>query len=229
MDLRSPRADLLLSAVEIRFAAPEFTGTLRPYESDETFRTLQTRSHVLVYRHRGRPDDSQVLVVPTTDPPTDETIRFGLLPVKENLRALAHFIEDRLVDLLPKFEFRRTRWGVERIRYKDDLLDAAFQYLRRARPERLAGIHKFHRTAFRVRHEHMPGRGSSLVMTVEFRRHQEIEPTIAELTERGFDLRGLEVFSKPEGVPKVWLGQIIRDGRAPPPRRVIIGDIHHAL
>jgi len=47
-------------------------------------------------------------------------------------------------------------------------------------------------------------------MSVEFRRHQEIAPTIAELTDRGFDLRGLEVFSKTDGAPKVWLGAILR-------------------
>jgi hypothetical protein len=49
-----------------------------------------------------------------------------------------------------------------------------------------------------------------LVLTVEFRRHQEIEPTIAELLGRGFNLRGLEVFSKPEGAAKTWLGEIVR-------------------
>ncbi len=202
------RPDLLLSAVEIHFAASEFIGTRRPYGNDDIFHALSARSDILVYRHRGN-HDAQVLVVPATDPPTDETRGFGPLPVKENLRALAHFIEDRLVDLLPKFELRRTRWGMERIRRKEDLLDAAFQHLRRLRPDRLAGIHKFHRTAFRVRHEYIPGRGSALVMTVEFRRHQEIEPTIAELTKRDFDLRGLEVFSKAEGAPKLWVGKII--------------------
>lgn len=201
---------LLLSAIEIRFANPEFVGAFRPYESDDAFHDLRKRTDLLSYRHRGRPGDSQVLVVPTTNPPDDGTITFGPLPVRENLRALARFIEERLVGLLPKFDLRRTRWGVERIRRKDDLVDAAFQELRRSRPERLAGIHKFHRTAFRVRHEHLPGRGGLLVLTVEFRRHQEIEPSIAELTRRGFDLRGLEVFSKAEGTPKVWLGEIVR-------------------
>lgn len=203
-------AHLLLSAIEIRFASPDFTGALRPYDSDDAFHALRKRTDVLVYRHRGRPDDSQVLVVPTTNPPADATIVVTSLPVKDHLRALAHFIEDRLVEGLPKFELRRTRWGVERIRRKDDLLDAAFQQLRRPRPGALAGIHKYHRTAFRVRLEHMPGRGASLVLTVEFRRHQEIEPSIGELTKRGFDLRGLEVFSKPEGAPKVWLGEIVK-------------------
>lgn len=203
-------ASPLLSAIEIRFAAPEFIGALRPYESDDAFHGLRKRADLLCYRRRGRPGDSQVLVIPKTNPPTDETIPFEPMPVRENLRALAYFIEDRLVELLPKFELRRTRWGVERIRRKDDLLDAAFKQLRRARPERLAGIHKFHRTAFRVRHEHLPGHGGLLVLTVEFRRHQEIEATIAELTQRGFELRGLEVFSQAEGAPKVWLGAIVR-------------------
>lgn len=204
-------ANLLLSAIEIQFAATEFIGSLQPYVNDQAFSTLRERSDVLVYRHRGRPSDSQVLVVPTRDPTENETLRFGPLPVGANVRALARFVEDRLVGLLPKLELRRTRWGVERIRRQDDLLDAAFQHLRRVRPDRLAGIHKFHRTAFRVRQEHIPGRGGSLVLTVEFRRHQEIEPTIGELSERGFDLRGLEVFSKPDGAPKVWLGRVIRN------------------
>ncbi len=202
-------ANLLLSGIEIIFSAAEFTGALRPYESDKAFRALRERDDLLSYRHRGRPDDSQVLVVPTTSPPSDMTIEFSQFPVKENLRALARFIEDRLVELLPKFELRRTRWGVERVRRRDDLLDAAFKQLRLERPDRLAGFHKFHRTAFRVRHEHLPGRGGLLVLTVEFRRHQEVEASIAELTQRGFDLRGLEVFSKPDGSRKLWLGVIV--------------------
>ena len=200
-------ARLLFSAIEIRFAAQDFTGAVLPYESDDAFHTLRKRTDLLAYRHRGRPEDSQVLVVPTTNAPCEE-ITFGPLPVKDNLRALARFIEDRLVDLLPKFELRRTRWGVERIRRKDDLLDEGFRHLRRLRPDRLAGFHKFHRTTFRVRHEHLPGRGGLLVLTVEFQRHQEIEPTIAELAGRGFNLNGLEVFARKEGTPKVWLGEI---------------------
>ena len=200
-------ARLLFSAIEIRFAAQDFTGALIPYESDDAFHALRKRTDLLAYRRRGRPEDPQVLVVPTTNAPCEE-ITFGPLPVKDNLRALARFIEDRLVDLLPKFELRRTRWGVDRIRRKDDLLDAAFGHMRRPRPDRLAGFHKFHRTTFRVRHEHLPGRGGLLVLTVEFQRHQEIEPTIAELAGRGFNLNGLEVFARKEGTPKVWLGEI---------------------
>lgn len=203
--MRNP--SLVLSAVEIRLAAPEFVGAHLPYQSDDAFRELRKRPDLLSYRHRGKPDGSSVLVVPRSEPTADCTIPFGPLPVREHLRALARFIEDRLVELLPKFELCRTRWGVERIRRKDDLLNAAFKQVRSARPPRLAGIHKFHRTVFRVRHEHVAGRGS-LLLTVEFRRHQEIEPTIGELIDRGFDLRGLHVFSKPQEGPKTWLGEI---------------------
>ena len=101
-------ARLLFSAIEIRFAVQEFTGALLPYESDEAFHSLRKRTDLLAYRHRGRPEDSQVLVVQTTDAPC-KGITFGPLPVKDSLRALARFIEDRLVDLLPKFELRRTQ------------------------------------------------------------------------------------------------------------------------
>ena len=92
-------ANSLLSAIDVLFGSGEFTGALQPYISDEAFSALRERADVLVYRHRGRPSDSQVLVVPTMAPPGDETFRFGPLPVRANLRAIARFVEDRLARL----------------------------------------------------------------------------------------------------------------------------------
>jgi hypothetical protein len=206
----SMTAQLLLSAVELRVAASEFLGALHPYGGDEAFRALRQRADLLSYRQRGRPEEAQVLVVPATNPPADIGIAFSRLPVIEHLGAVAHFAKERLVDLLPRLELQRTRWGAERIRRKDDLIDAAFRRLGLTRPDRLAGLHRFHRTAFRVRREHMPNRGGFLAMTIEFRRHQELEPTIAELAARRFDLHGLEVFGTTEDGRKLWLGQILR-------------------
>lgn len=222
---------LLLSGIEIHFASQTFSGALLPYESDDAFRDLRSHPDLFAYRRRSS-RDSQVLVVPRTNALV-EGISFGPMPVMGNLRALARLIEDQLVNLLPKLALHRTRWGVERIRAGDDLLDAAFKQLRKQRPNQLAGMHKSHRTAFRVRHEYLPGRGEILIMTVEFRQHCEIKPSIAELVDRGLDLRGLEVFSRQDDTRKVWLGEVARvDGKVVTvndgTREIALdGDAHH--
>jgi hypothetical protein len=202
------RDALLLSAVEVRLQKPEFIGGLVAYGDDDAFHSLKARDDVFVYRHRGRERDEEVLVVPLNDGVSVDGCSFGPVQVRSHLRGIARLLEDRLIALLPKFELRRTRWGLERIRRTDDLVDKAFEQLRRPRPDKLEGFHRFHRTAFRVRVEHVTGQGGALMLTVEFRRHQEIVPTVAQLVERGFDLSGLDVFERRDDGGRNWLGAV---------------------
>ena len=199
---------LLLSAVEIQLSQPEFIGALVPYRDDETFQALKCRHDVFTYRHRGRKPDEEVLVVPLEEQASIDGCSFGPLPAGSHLIGLARLIEQRLGDLLPKFELRRARWGLERIRRTDDLLDEAFKQLGQSRPSKLVGFHRFHRTAFRTRVEHIAGKGASLLLTVEFRQHQEIALTVAELIERGFQLTGLDVFQMQDEGGRNWLGAV---------------------
>jgi hypothetical protein len=206
----SSAAPWLLSAIEINLAKPEFVGALLAYGDDDAFRTLKERQDVFAYRQRGRAPEEEVLVLPLVDAPRIKDCSFGSLPARAHLPAIAHLIEKRLVDLLPKLELRRGRWGLERIRRTDDLLDQAFKQIRERRPDELAGFHQFHRTLFRVRVEYIAGRAPALMLTVEFRRHQEVTPTLAQLVERGFELAGLDVFEKGAERRRNWLGMITR-------------------
>lgn len=176
-----------------------------PYASDEEYRNLQANPDQFVYRVKGRAGDKQVLVIPLTDAPSQEG---DSLNVRDYQSAVARLIERRLVAGLPRLELHATKHGLERIRRNDDLVESAFKRLHRERPPSLAGIHKFHRTVFRVRHEFLPARGKTLMLAVEFRRHQEIAPTVGELAARGLKLRGLEVFTR-EDDRRRWVGRIV--------------------
>jgi hypothetical protein len=202
---------LCLSAVEIHVETDTFRGRLAMYGSDEDFRQLQATADHFVYRVKGRSGDSQVLVVPLNEPVPENT---QSLQIHDYQSAVARLIERQLLVRLPKLELRATKHGLERVRRNDDLVESAFKRLRRKRPASLAGIHKFHRTVFRVRHEFLPARGKAFMLAVEFRRHQEISPPVSELTARGLDLRGLEVFTR-EDDRRRWVGRIVSvaDGR----------------
>jgi hypothetical protein len=54
-----------------------------------------------------------------------------------------------------------------------------------------------------------PEEGKALMLAIEFRRHQEIEPSASELAARGLDLRGLEVYTR-EDERRSWVGPIVR-------------------
>lgn len=197
--------DLCLSAVEIFVEGDALNGRLAPYVDQENFHKLQDMPDQFAYRLRGAKGDGQVLVVPLAASGNEGTTR---LEIRDYQSAVARLIETALTAGIPRFELKSTKHGLERIRRQDDLVDSAFKRLGKTRPSQLSGIHKFHRTVFRVRHEFLPARGKTLMLTVEFRRHQEIEPTVTELAARGLDLRGLEVFQRTEGNRRSWLGSI---------------------
>jgi hypothetical protein len=197
---------LYLSAVEVSCASPEFSGTLVPYD-DEVFKALKARDDLFAYRNRSLPAERQILVIPLLDDVQLEGASFELIPIADYPLAIARLVEYRLPDLLPKLQLRRTRWGLERIRREDDLVSAAFRRINQKRPSKTAGMHRFHRTVFRVRHEQVAGDGA-LIMTIEFRRRQEVTPPVADLVAQGFDLSGLDVFQQLEDAPRKWLGRV---------------------
>lgn len=203
---------LCLSAVEILIEGETLKGYLIPYTDKDNFRALQNAPDQFVYRLRGASVDSQVLVVPLNEPFANAVEAFD---IKKYQSAVARLIERQLVVGLPKLELRSTKHGLERIRRSADLIDAAFKRQRKVRPSQLTGVHKFHRTVFRVRHEFLPARGKTLMLTVEFRRFYEIAPTISELSERGLDLCGLEAFEQGADGRRKWLGTIrsFQDGQ----------------
>lgn len=195
--------------MEIAILGEHFRGRRVPYEGEEAFRKLSELSDIFVHRLHGKGEDAQVLLVPFAGPADgDDTFS-----VRDHFSIVARLIEARLVAGLPALELRHGRWGLERVRRDDDLVDSAFEAIGRSRPANLAGIHKHHRTVFRVRYERLPSRGRILFLTVEFRRHQEIEPTIAELRQRGLDLLGLEVFAQGENGRRLWLGRVVSAGQ----------------
>lgn len=195
-----------LSAVLIELEQEKFTGRIAPYVDEEAFASLRSRSDVFAYRRANVPPDEQVLLVPLTDE-TEGSESETTFVCKQQLRLFARLIQQRLPDLLAKLELRRTRFGVERVRTSDDLIDAAMRRAGLRRPGRLARLHKFHRTVFSVRQEFMPGRGSFLAMTVEFRREFEIQGTAHDLLEQGLDLHGVGVIAL--NGDDGWLGVVL--------------------
>lgn len=202
----APRAlpELCLSAIGLRLEGV-LTGALLPYEGDEQYRQRQNSPDEFVYRVKGRSGDRQLLVVPLSA--TSEVVTQEMEP-RDYQSAVARLIERRLLTALPALELRSTKHGLERIRRNDDLIESAFRRMNKARPPALAGIHKFHRTVLRLRHEFLPSRGKTFMLAVEFRRHQEVEPDVAELARRGLDLRGLEVFTR-DHERRSWVGRIV--------------------
>lgn len=172
-----------------------FRASVAQYVDDEEFAALRARADIFVYRRANVPPEEQVLVLPLTEGvPSDADAEMSFV-CKQHLRLLARLVQDRLPELLPQLELRRTRFGLERIRKADDLIDAASRRAGLERPPVLAPLHKYHRTVFSVRHEFMPGRGSFLAMTVEFRRAFEIAGTAADLLRLGLDLVGLNIIA----------------------------------
>lgn len=202
---RSPaqRADLLLSAVHIELEQDKFNARIEPYIDEDAFAAMRSRPNVFSYRRANVPPEEQILVLPLDD--SESAQGETAFICKQQLRLLARLLQQRLPDLLPRLELRRTRFGFERVRTADDLIDAAMRRAGLQRPPTLSRLHKFHRTVFSVRQEFMPGRGSFLAMTIEFRREFEIAGTASDLLAQGLDLNGTSVIALDgDG----WLGPV---------------------
>ena len=203
-----PRADLLVSAILVELEQDQFRAAVTPYIDEMAFASAQSRPDAFVYRRSRVPQHEQILTIPLSDEPERAQQDATVFICKQQLRVLSTLIQQRLPDLVPQLNLRRTKFGLERIRTSDDLIDAALQKAGLRRPPELEPLHKHHRTVFRVRHEFMPGRGSFLAMTVEFRREFEIEGTARDLLARGLDLSGMGLIGIEGNKP--WLGSVVR-------------------
>lgn len=197
---------MLLSAILIELEQEKFNARVAPYVGEEAFALLRSRSDVFAYRRPNVPPDEQLVLVPLSDA-ADTSERETTFVCKQQLGLLARLLQQRLPDLLPQLELRRSRFKLERVRNVDDLIDAAMRRAELRRPAQLARLHKFHRTVFTVRREFMPGYGSFLALTVEFKREFEIDGTARDLIEQELNLRGAGVIAidADEG----WLGTVI--------------------
>jgi hypothetical protein len=201
------RADLILSALLVELEQEQFYASIMPYLDEEAFTKMRGRPDVFVYRRARVPPQEQVLVVPLGEEHVDGLTDATAFTCKQQLRVVAALIQQRLPELVPQLELRRASFGLERVRATDDLVDAAFRRAGLQRPPKLGLFHKHHRTVLRVRHEFMPGRGSFLAMTVEFRREFEIDGTARDLQRQGLDLSGTGLLGL-DGT-KPWLGSVI--------------------
>ena len=201
----SLRRELLLSAVLVELEQETFNARVVPYLDENAFSEMRSRRDVFCYRRAKAPPEKQVLLVPLTN--SAEAVPEETFVCKKELRLLARLIQERLPELLPQLELRRARFGLERVRTGDDLIEAAMQRAGLARPSKLARLHKFHRTVFSVRHEFMPGRGSLLVMTIEFRREFEVSGAARDLLAGGLKLEGTNAIALDDD--DRWLGPIL--------------------
>lgn len=197
------RQELCLSAVEIFIEQDELLGKLSLYENSEVFAQLRDEPSVFAYRLRHR---NEVLVVDLGKPSDGSEKR---IESKHFLSAIARLIETQLPQRLPELELE-PRWrGLARVRRHDDLVAKSFQKAGIQQPQELQGFHKFHKTIFQVRHDFFPGRrGKVLMLTVEFRRHQEISSTVSELVSQGVHVQGLQAFGVSTSQDRGWLGCI---------------------
>lgn len=208
------RRELLVSAIIIELPQPDFRAARRAY-SDAAMVDLRQRAELFVYREASAPIDEQLFVIPMAGDLPDAQ----QLICKQKLRVLAALIEHRLPALFPRLQLRRTKFGLERIRRSDDLIDLALRRAGLKRPLMLNDFHKHHRTQFQVRREFVAGKGSLLLMTVEFRREFDVHGTAADLLSQGFRLDGITLVpieGEEDGVGEVVSirdGQLVVEGR----------------
>jgi hypothetical protein len=184
---------LLLSAMEVVFERPTFAATEAAYD-DDYFSELKAREDVFAYRRHGVPPERQLLVMPLSasaelpQPATE-------FPVADHLRALGAMIEHRLGVVLERLELRRQRRRpfarLRRINRNDDLVSKVFKAIERPMPRELEGFHKYLRTELEVRTVDSEEGRPTLVVTVSFQRHLEVDGTAGDLVDRGLDLRGI--------------------------------------
>jgi hypothetical protein len=196
----------LLSAVLVELEQEKFNARVAPYTDEEAFAALRSRSDVFPYRLTHAHPDEQVLIVPLTEGAHVSELETTFI-CKQQLRLLARLIQQRLPDLIPKLQLRHSRFGLERVRTAEDLIDVAMQRAGLQRPAQLARLHKFHRTVFSIRSEFMPGLGSFLAMTIEFRREFQISGPASDLLDQGLDLHGAEVIAT--DTDEGWLGEVV--------------------
>lgn len=200
--------NLLLTALRIELVDDTFQGTVSPYPGDENYRELQIQPDPFVYSLSHRSQERQVLSIPLTSETTALGPANTPLNVADYMGPLAALIEKRLPDLFPDHELEQVRFGVRRLRQKDDIVNRALQRIGVPRSPRLAGLRKLPETRFSVRCLHLSGESVSLALTMEFHVRSELSSTAAELHRLGVDLSGLVMVDAREKGPP--LGVVVR-------------------
>ena len=183
----------LLSAVELHFSGEEFEGALIPYPGDEEYHDLRDARGVFVYRQRSTDPDEEVLVLPlSTDAVIPTGVELSALPIARFRRALGVLIERRLPDVLPEsLALERRRFAIERLKRDEDLVELALDRASVPRPPGLSGVSKHMRTRFQLRTEYVRGRGSLLLLTIQFGVAFVLDQSMSDLITSGVRVEGL--------------------------------------
>ena len=196
-------ADFILSCVRIELLDDAVEGALMPYPGDEAFKKMRgERRDVFVHRSRG---ESIALIPLAADARVDDLRK---LPTNEYLGVIRALISYRLPALLPDLELRWRQFEHERVMRQFDFLDRAFEQAKIKRPRACAGLHKFPRTGLTIQIVRLPSREAALGMTVRLRQRYEIEPSVRELLDRRFDLRGCWIYDPASDANERWIGRV---------------------
>ena len=179
-----------MSAVEIRVAAPDLGVLVGAYDAD-AFDRLRERADLFAYRDTREPTSRQVVVVPLGGELDLAGFAAERVPIARHRRMYVRLLERRLPDALPELKLRLRRFGLERIRATEDLVAHAFRDAGLARPASLQRLRKHHRTQLIPRTEFVRGRGSLLLVALQFDTKFVIDGTAADLIADGADIRGL--------------------------------------
>lgn len=192
------------SAVRLEFLSKTFNAAVRPFTHD-AFDVLRADDRTFVYRPRETDD---MLVVPIGSSASVQ----GASPllIANHMQAMAALLTWRLPALLPDLGLHRRRFGLERIRDDDDLVTEAFQRAKFTRPERLEGVRRLLKTTLTVRRIYLAGEGDVLCLTVELHRRLVL-PSVGELLQRGFDLRGLSARERTDQPRPDWPDGVIAE------------------
>jgi hypothetical protein len=193
---------LLLSAIEVVTSAPDVNVLIGPYDIDD-FDRLQKRADLFTYRDTREPTTRQAIVVPLGGQVDLAGFGSERVPVARHRRLYVALLKARLADALPELKLRVRRFGLERVRETEDLVAQAFRHAGIARLASLRRLRKHHRTQLVPRTEFVRGRGSLILIALQFDTRFLIDGTAADLIADGADIRGLHAMRDGEYVGRI--------------------------
>ena len=202
--------NLFLSAFALELSSPVFRGWFEHY-TEENFDRLSARLDISVTRLRYRPAEQQLLVIPLENNLAHpETLE---LSTHEFRIPLARLMATQLPRALPELKLEDERMGLFRVQLGDDLVAVACKDVGVKPNPILRRLHKYARTHFKVRSEHLPGGQSGLWLTVEFDRKYQIDGSALDLVSAGISIVGLEVL-RTEHAEEMssYLGTVVAQG-----------------
>ena len=178
--------------MELTIVPDEIAGALTPYPGDQEYEALRKNPDLFAYRQRSAARDEEVLLLPLfAESELPAGAALSRLPTGDYRRALGTLIDIRLPELLEPLGLERRRFGLERVKRSEDLIEVALNHARIPRPDALGGITKHLRTSFRLRTEYVRGRGSLLPMAIEFGVASVVERPLADIVASSIPIEGL--------------------------------------